>query len=277
MSSGKHGQLRDSIAIVAVTYNRVHLLRQCVENVLLRTSDCTREIVIWNNASTDGTKAYLDSIDDPRIKVVHHPQNIGVNAYALVFPQTTSEYLLELDDDVVDAPVGWDRRMLDAFKRLPEIGFLEAKLADDGHSTRADLFYREQVHLYELAEVNGVRLLVGGPVGGACTITSRELHDRVGGFRRNKGAFFHEDHAYIREIKKLGYRAAVLDEVVVAHHNGPYYSEESAEKLAYYERRNRKRARKTALKRALLAVPFVRPLNRHYRWFQPPEPARDSD
>lgn len=265
-----------SIAIVAVTYNRLHLLRQCVENVLLRTSDATREIVIWNNASTDGTKEYLDSLSDPRIEVVHHPENIGVNAYSLVFPRTTSEYFLELDDDVVDAPMGWDQAMLKAFRRLPEIGFLEAKLSDDGHSTRADLFYRKQAHLYELREVNGVRILTGGPVGGACTITSRELHDRVGGFSRGKGAFFHEDHAYIREIKKLGYRAAMLDEVVVVHHSGPFYSEEVPEKLAYYKRRDRKRARKAAVKRALLAVPFVRPLNRRYSWFQPPPPSRPA-
>jgi GT2 family glycosyltransferase len=264
---------RDTIAIVAVTYNRVHLLRKCVEKVLAQVSEATREIVIWNNASTDGTAAYLDSIDDPRIQVVNHPDNIGVNAYALVFPNTTSEYLIELDDDVVDAPPGWDKALMDAYKRLPDVGFLEAKLDDDGHSSRADLLYRQQSHLYELQEVNGVRILAGGPVGGACTITARELHDRVGGFARNKGAFYHEDHAYIRSIKKLGYRAAILDDVVVAHHSGPYYSEEVPEKLAYYRRRNRRRAAKATVKRVLLAVPLVAPLNRRYGWFRPPEPS----
>jgi GT2 family glycosyltransferase len=263
----------DTIAIVVVTYNRVHLLRQCVENVLQRTSDATREIIVWNNASTDGTREYLDSLADPRIQVVHNDNNVGVNAYALTFPGTTSSFLLELDDDVVDAPVGWDRALLDAYKRLPEIGFLEAKLADDGHSTRADLFYRSNAHLYEVAEVNGVRILDGGPVGGACTITSRELHDRVGGFRRSKQAFFHEDHAYIDDIRKLGFRAAILDEIEVAHHGGPYYSELVPEKVEYYKKRDRRRARKTAVKRALLAVPFVRPLNQRYGWFQAPRPA----
>ena len=56
--------------MVVLTHNRVHLLRKNVENVLLRTSPATREIVIWNNASTDGTGEYLDSLDDPRIRVV---------------------------------------------------------------------------------------------------------------------------------------------------------------------------------------------------------------
>jgi GT2 family glycosyltransferase len=265
-----HSGTPDTIAIVAVTYNRVHLLRKCVENVLLRTSDATREIVIWNNASTDGTSEYLATIDDPRIEVVDSPENVGVNAYAIVFPRTTSGFLLELDDDVVDAPEDWDRALLQAYKRLPEVGFLEAKLEDDGHSPRADLLYRSQADLYSLKEVNGVRILDGGPVGGACTITSRELHDRVGGFARNKGAFFHEDHEYIRAIKKHGFRAAILDEVEVAHHGGAYYSAIVPEKEAYYRRRDRRRARKNAVKRFLLAMPFVGPLNRRFRWFQPP-------
>jgi GT2 family glycosyltransferase len=261
-----------TIAIVVVTYNRLPLLRQCVENVLARTSDATREIVIWDNASTDGTGEYLDALDDPRFQIVRHPRNVGVNAYAIAFPKTSAGYLLELDDDVVDAPQGWDHALLDAYRRLPEIGFLEAKLADDGHSTRADLFYRDQRDLYRRDEVNGVRILQGGPVGGACTITSRVLHDRVGGFQRGKGAFFHEDHAYIKDIKKLGYRAAILDEIEVAHHGGPYYSAIVPEKVEYYKRRDRRVARKNAVKRMLLAVPLMRPLNQRFGWFKQPRP-----
>lgn len=263
---------KDSIAIVAVTYNRLHLLRQCVENAIMRTSEQTREIVIWNNASTDGTREYLDSLDDPRIRIVHHPKNIGVNAYAIAFPQTRSEFLLELDDDITNAPQDWDKALLEAYKRLPEIGFLEAKLEDDGHSPRADLLYRKQADRYELRVVNGVRILEGGPVGGACTITSRELFDRVGGFERRKEAFFHEDGAYVRSIKKVGYHAAILDEIEVAHHGGPYYSQLVPEKIEYYKRRDRRVARKDAVKRMLLAAPFVGRLNSRHGWFQPPQP-----
>ena len=106
MTTESQERAGDSIAIVAVTYNRLHLLRQCVENVLQRTSDAAREIVVWNNASTDGTTEYLNALGDPRITVVNHDENIGVNAYSLVFPRTSADYFIELDDDVVDAPEG---------------------------------------------------------------------------------------------------------------------------------------------------------------------------
>ena len=99
----------DGIAIVVLTHNRAHLVSKCVENVLLRTSDATREIVIWDNASTDGTAEYLALVDDPRVRVIRSEQNVGQNGYARAFRETTSPYLIELDDDVMNAPAGWDR------------------------------------------------------------------------------------------------------------------------------------------------------------------------
>jgi rhamnopyranosyl-N-acetylglucosaminyl-diphospho-decaprenol beta-1,3/1,4-galactofuranosyltransferase len=81
----------EGIAVVVLTHNRVHLLRKNVENVLLRTSPATHEIVIWNNASTDGTTAFLETLDDPRIRVVNSEKNIGQNAYARAFQLTTSQ------------------------------------------------------------------------------------------------------------------------------------------------------------------------------------------
>jgi GT2 family glycosyltransferase len=263
---------RDSIAIVVLTYNRLHLLRQCVENVLLRTSGLTREIVIWNNDSNDGTREYLDAIDDPRFTVVHHPSNAGLNAYRPACAMTSSSYLLELDDDITDAPDEWDAQLLAAFKKLPEIGYLQAKLADDGHSPGAHYFYRERAHLYRLKELNGVRVWCDGPVGGGCTITSRELYDRVGGFRQHKKlVFWREDEAYIEDIRRLGYTTGILDEVTVFHSGGPHYSEIVGEKREFYDRRKRAIARKTAIKRLLLRLPLVPRLNARFGWFRPPE------
>ena len=168
-----------TIAVVVLTHSRVHLLRKCVENVLAGTSAATREIVIWNNGSTDGTRDYLGTVDDPRINVVQSDLNIGQNAYACAFEMTSSDYLVELDDDVVEAPANWDATLLEAFRRLPSIGFLAADLEDDPYDVATHYRYRIRPHEYVSTELNGVRLL-RGPTGGACAITSRELYRRVG-------------------------------------------------------------------------------------------------
>jgi GT2 family glycosyltransferase len=259
-----------SIAVVVLTYNRLHLLRQCVENALLRTSPRTCEIVIWNNASSDGTRDYLDTLSDPRVRVVHHDENIGQNAYALAFRDTTSDYLVEIDDDIIDAPQDWDATLLDAFERLPTVGYLAANLRDDEHDVNANIMYRRDAHLYRSIELEGVKLKVG-PVGGGCTMTSRELHDRVGGFRQNKKhVFWLEDAAYIKDIERLGYRAAYLEDLRVLHAGGPYYSETTPEKQAYWTAYRARQARRDTVKRLLLRVPFVSRLNARRRWFVPP-------
>jgi GT2 family glycosyltransferase len=257
-----------SIAIVVLTHDRVELLRRCVENVLVRASDATREIVVWNNASTDGTAAYLASLRDSRIKVVDHDRNIGQNGYAEAFKLTSQPYLVEVDDDVVDAPDGWDRILLDAFRRLPEIGFLAADLED--HPDDRATHDRYCVHEYREYELNGYRLL-DGPTGGWCAITSRELYDRVGGMpQQTRRSYFLEDAAYIDRIRKHGYGRAILHDLHVVHAGDRDVSEGTAGKVAFFARERRAQRRKDAVKRALVTLPYVRTANAKYGWFVEP-------
>jgi GT2 family glycosyltransferase len=258
------------IAVLVLTHNRVDLLRKCVENVLLRTSPATREILIWNNGSTDGTAAYLDSLDDPRIRVVHCETNIGHSGYARASNLTTSPYLVELDDDVVEAPERWDLTLREAFLQLPHVGFLAADLEDDPYDPASRMRHQIRAHEYQPMEENGVRLL-SGPAGGGCALTSRELVDRVGGFREErKKIFWLEDQAYITDISRLGYKAAVLADLKVHHTGGPHYTFSSKEKEAFWAGYWKRRARRQAIKRMVFRVPFFRRLNARYAWFQPP-------
>ena len=256
------------IAVVVLTHDRVHLLRQCVENVLGRVSPLTTEIVIWDNGSTDGTGEYLDSIRDARVRVIHHPENIGQNAYAEAVKLTSTPYLVELDDDMIDAPAEWDRTLFEAFEKLPRIGFLAASLVDNPHDQAARVMYHERWDAYTTEEIAGVSLL-RGPVGGGCAITSRDLYDRVGGFQQKSGqVFWLEDERYIADIEKLGYEAAFLKDLQVLHGGGAYYAADNSAKHEYWRAYWTKEIRKNNLKRLLLRVPFVRPLNERYDWFR---------
>jgi GT2 family glycosyltransferase len=258
----------DGIAIVVLTHNRAHLVSKCVENVLKRTSDATHEIVIWDNASTDETQEYLATVDDPRIRVIRSEENIGQSAYARAFAATTAPYMIELDDDITNAPEGWDKVMLAAFKRLPDVGFLSADLEDDPHDVASH--YRHHIHEYTESTEQGLNLL-RGPVGGGCAMTSRELNQRVGGFDVNKKeVFFLEDAAYIGKLHGIGYTAAILADLRVHHTGGPYYSSIPKEKAEYWRKYWARRRRREAVKRVLVRVPFVRRLNARYRWFVAP-------
>jgi N-acetylglucosaminyl-diphospho-decaprenol L-rhamnosyltransferase len=261
----------DGIAIVVLTCNRVHLLRQCVENVLLRTSDATREIVIWDNGSTDGTAEYLRTITDPRFIIVRCDENVGFNGYARGFRKTDSFYMVELDDDVTDAPADWDLTLRDALRKLPDVGFLAADLVDDPHDEASRYRHQYRAHEYSLVEENGVRLLTG-PAGGGCAMTTRQVNTKAGGFLERPGeVFWLEDGVYVGQVEKAGYRPAVLADLAVHHTGGAYYTQSTKEKDEWWANYWRMRRRRERAKRALVAIPGVRALNARMNLFVAPE------
>ncbi|RLI48415.1 MAG: hypothetical protein DRP09_21470, partial [Candidatus Thorarchaeota archaeon] len=66
-------------SIIIPVYNKIEYTRQCI-NALLRITPLNLfELVIVNNASTDGTKEYLDQLSQQinNIKVIHNQKNLG--------------------------------------------------------------------------------------------------------------------------------------------------------------------------------------------------------
>jgi len=68
----------NQVAVIVVTYNRRQKLAECIAALLAQTVDC--DIVIVDNASTDGTKAYLDDLGysgHQRIRYIGLHENLG--------------------------------------------------------------------------------------------------------------------------------------------------------------------------------------------------------
>jgi GT2 family glycosyltransferase len=233
----------------------------------------TREIVIWNNASKDGTSEYLTTLDDPRMTVVDHDENIGTNAYARAVELTSGAYIVEVDDDVIEAPHGWDETLLGAYSKIPNIGYLVADLKEDPNDSayRYLEYVKNERNVFVRKEIDGVNILEG-PTGSGVAITSREVYERVGGFRQHKElVFWHEAAAYVRDVRRLGYRTAILEDLKVWHAGSPYYSEPSGAKLEYHRHRMRTTARIDLVKGFVLRIPGVAALNDRFGLFAPPD------
>ena len=202
---------------------------------------------------------------------MRNKDNVGTNAYALAFPLATGKYLIELDDDIIDAPQSWDKTLMEALEAIPGMGYLAADVIDDGKSMAAEIRYRVDAHCYTEREIAGYRV-VDGPTGGWCTITTREIYDRVGGFEVNKNFnFWHEDGAYIKRVIKAGYGVALLGDVKVFHASGVAYSQDAeiAEaKNRYYTAYQKWLRRRKAIRRIINQIPIV---SRLYAKWRPPQ------
>lgn len=87
------------VTIAIPTFNRLGLLRRAVDSVLMQGYE-DFEIIISDNASTDGTQDYLSTLCDSRIKVLINSQNLGMVAnWQQCLSSATGEYFLLMSDD----------------------------------------------------------------------------------------------------------------------------------------------------------------------------------
>jgi len=90
---------RTSISVVIPVYNEVKTIGQVIDRVLATSFDV--EIVVVDDGSTDGTREFLQSVRDPRVKLVLHEWNAGKGAALRSgFALATKPYVLVQDADL---------------------------------------------------------------------------------------------------------------------------------------------------------------------------------
>lgn len=90
--------------IVVVTYNRCDLLEKNIDALKAQTYEYNK-IVIVNNKSTDNTEAYLNTLSDPKIFVVHNEVNLGgAGGFAVGMEyafKAGADFVWMMDDDAL--------------------------------------------------------------------------------------------------------------------------------------------------------------------------------
>ncbi len=96
-----------NLAAVIVTFNRLEKLKETLEHTF---AEPFHSVVVVNNASTDGTREWLDAQTDERLHVIHSEQNEGGAGgfhrgfkYA-AFDLPEADWLVAFDDDAYPEP-----------------------------------------------------------------------------------------------------------------------------------------------------------------------------
>jgi len=104
-------------------------------------------------------------------------------------------------------------------------------------------------------------------------VSLSEFKDRVGGVAQSREYVYWLEHAaYIKSVRKLGYRAACLADLEVHQAGYAFYSPETDAKARYWKNFDRRVGRKQAVNRVLLRFALVARPNRRHGWFKPPAP-----
>ncbi|MCX7878992.1 MAG: glycosyltransferase, partial [Ignavibacteria bacterium] len=213
------------ISIFIVTCNRLEFLKKCLTSLLNTIKEINHEIIIWDNASNDGTAEYLESIKDDKIQIIRSEKNIGTGAKAEAAALCKGDFIVGIDDDVLKFPQDWLLKMISAYKSVPRIGYLATDVIQNEHTTGAKPSEQHYVN-----KKFGDFVIQFGPAGGWCFVISREVFRKIGNFRNLKNRiFFSEDGDYINRLKRKGYRFGILKDVKVFHATGEFYNRDYKE------------------------------------------------
>jgi GT2 family glycosyltransferase len=110
------------LSIVFLNFNRVAETRHTCERLkALLAGRAEMEVIAVDNASCDGTGAYLDTQAD-WLSVVKMPNNGGIAGYNEGFKQARGRYILVLDDDSHPKDFPTLEGLIDTLDNHPEIG-----------------------------------------------------------------------------------------------------------------------------------------------------------
>lgn len=113
-----------TIDLLFINYNRLVYTQLALPALLADPSE-EFSLTIWDNGSTDGTREYLASVNDPRIvRKVFSEENVRIHGALNQVVSTSSADLFGLifDDDLVTA--GWTRPLAQAHADVPELGMI---------------------------------------------------------------------------------------------------------------------------------------------------------
>lgn len=123
----KHQQCSLTLSIVFLNYNRLNETQYTVshlQQLLAKRSDI--EVIAVDNASNDGTAAYLQQ--QPDIQFISLPTNDGIAGYNAGFAKARGDYIFVLDDD--SHPVNEEtlNRIICCFNNHPETGIIACRI-----------------------------------------------------------------------------------------------------------------------------------------------------
>lgn len=199
------------VSVILPAYNAEKTIREAVDSVLSQTYDCF-ELIIIDDASTDGTKAIIEefALKDPRIKIFYNEQNKGVLKTRIRGVQASfGKWIAFLDSDDI-----WSEDKLAKQVRLQQetashLVYTGSRYIDKNGKQLSWV-------LHVPAEVTYKRLLRQNVISNSSVMIMKDIflhYTPISEDHRD----IHEDFACWLLLLKEGYKACGVDEPLVTY------------------------------------------------------------
>jgi len=182
-----------------VTYNRLELTKQTVENIYSVTDNFN--FIIVDNGSSDGTIEYLNELNSKHqnVNLYFYENNTGVatgrNRALKIAADLGTDYFVTIDNDVI-LPSNWLEDCIDILDKA-------------NYGITGVNFEKQQ---FALIDVNGILIQhkSQGNIGTACKAFTKKVFKTIGYFTTDYPKYGHEDASYSFRCRVAGFKIGYI-------------------------------------------------------------------
>lgn len=213
------------VSIVIVTFNNLEYTKLCIESIYSKTAYPNFELVIMDNASSDGTHDYLNAFkkEHDNIKVILNKENLGfAPANNIGIKESKGEYIILLNNDTV-VTRGWISGLI-KYLQNPEVGMVGPVTNSIGNEAKINVDYKNLSDIEMFADryttKNKGKTFEIPVLAMYCVALRRQTINKVGLLDEQFFIGMFEDDDYALRVRKAGLKILCTEDVFIHHFGG---------------------------------------------------------
>lgn len=231
--------LHIQLSICIVTFQARTYLHECLTTLYEETVDISKEVVVVDNGSNDGTEEMLNA-EFPEVQLIKNSSNTGYTApMNQALRASSGRYLVQLNPDTVTLP-GTFQNLIGFMDQNPRAGICGPKVLNEdgtlqgpcrrgeprplaviGYTFRLGrLFPKNKIlneYLLSYRDENETHQVAG--VSGSCMVIRREVVEQIG-YLDEKFFAYQEDADYCRRARDVGWQVFYVPIAQIIHYGG---------------------------------------------------------
>lgn len=201
------GRITASVSIVIPLYNQLEYTRGCLESLRRTTSDDAIELILVDNASSDGTVDYLQTV--PGLVLIANQENRGfAGACNQGIQAASGEWIVVMNNDVILSQ-GWLQGLLSAAAEH-RLDMVSPAIREGSRNYDLEAYAKELT--------SRMRSVVrSGAVNGICFMAHRRVFETIGVFDENFRIGQYEDKDLFLRARLAGFRLGTVGAAFIHH------------------------------------------------------------
>ncbi|MBD8500255.1 glycosyltransferase family 2 protein [Paenibacillus arenosi] len=229
----------EGTSIIIPTYNKLNLLKQCIASIQQYTSEA-HEIIVVDDASTDGTAAYLRKLSG-QIRYHIHDKNYGfASSMNTGLKMAKGKTICLLNNDII-VTTNWLGNLLHCLESDPAIGMVGPVTNYISGEQQIEVSYSTNQEMQQFArqhnEQDASKWKIVERIVGFCMLFQKSFFEQTGYLDEGYKIGNFEDEDFIIRTRLAGRKLAIAGDCFI-HHFGSQSMRELGEQLQEIYKQN---------------------------------------